>query len=141
MAFIRVIDLGGDSMIENSMKENSTKHNAFLSKQDSEDHINSSMVVALPKQDFSGDMTELDQQIETMIVRGDHMVEGLQKRMIKAFVCKVCGKEAGQKIHMKDHIETYHMEGISIPCNICEKTFRSQKSFNHHNYRIQKFHN
>ena len=131
------------SMKENYMNEDNvaTRHNAFLSKQDSEDHINSSMVVALPKQEFSGDITELDQKIETMITRGENMVEGLQKRMIKAFVCQVCGKEAGQKINMKDHIEAYHLEGISIPCNICEKTFRSRKSFRHHNYRFHTIRN
>ena len=91
--------------------------------------VNSSMAVAIPKQEFSGVMTELDQQIETMIGRGENMVEygRVHKRMNEVFVCQVCGKESGQKINMKDHIEAYHLEGISIPCNICEKTYRSRK--------------
>ena len=93
------------------------------------------MTVALPKLNFSRDMTDFDQQIDTMIARGEHMIEGLQKRLIKAFVCQVCGKEAGQKVHMKDHIEAHHLKGISIPCNLCEKTFRSRNSLRRHNSR------
>ena len=105
----------------------------------SEDQINSSREVALPKQHFSGDMKELGEQIETMIGRGENMVRGSQKQMIKAFVCKVCGKE-GQKTNIKDHIEANHIEGISIPCSLCEKTFRSRDSLRHHYKRSHNQH-
>ena len=119
------------SMIQNYTNV-PTKHDAAISKKESEDHVNYINAVALPKQEYSGDMTELDEKIETMISRGENMVEGLQKRLIKAFVCQVCGKESGQKINMKEHIELYHLEGIDIPCNLCEKTFKSRKSFKRH---------
>ena len=48
-----------------------------------------------------------------------------------AYICKVCGKEG---IHgdMKNHIEANHLEGISIPCNFCDKTSRSRDSLRHH---------
>ena len=62
--------------------------------------VNSSMAVAIPKQEFSGVMTELDQQIETMIGPGENMVEygRVHKRMNEVFVYQVCGKESGQRI-------------------------------------------
>ena len=41
-----------------------------------------------------------------------------------ADVCKVCGKE-GFGRNIKDHIEANHIEGIVIPCSLCNKTFRS----------------
>ena len=44
-----------------------------------------------------------------------------------AYVCKVSGKE-GQGPNIKDHIEANHLEGINLPCNVCEKTFRYKDS-------------
>ena len=34
----------------------------------------------------------------------------------------------GQSIDMQQHIEANHMEGLSIPCNLCDKTARSRHS-------------
>ena len=40
--------------------------------------------------------------------------------MTKAYVCQVCRKE-GQWVNIRDHIETKHIKGISIPAAfICE---------------------
>ena len=47
------------------------------------------------------------------------------------FVCKMCGKTATKKTNIKNHIET-HLEGISYPCTICSKSFRSKNSLNKH---------
>ena len=46
-------------------------------------------------------------------------------------VCKICGKE-GQATAMKDHIEANHLEGVSLPCNVCEKAFRSRQYLRRH---------
>ena len=48
-----------------------------------------------------------------------------------AYRCKVCGKE-GFSTQIKDHIEANHIEGIVIPCNLCDKTFRSRNNFRQH---------
>ena len=45
--------------------------------------------------------------------------------------CKVCGKE-GKGNAIKDHIEANHLEGVVIPCNLCDKTFRSRNGFRQH---------
>ena len=93
-----------------------------------------SMAVSLPKHEFSGDLNELDGKIQTMIGRGENMMKMGTKQMIKAYVCQVCGKE-GALTTIRDHIEANHLEGICIPCNICEKSFRSRHSLRMHNSR------
>ena len=49
----------------------------------------------------------------------------------EAYQCKVCGKE-GKGNAIKDHIEAHHLEGIVLPCDQCEKTFRCRNSFSKH---------
>ena len=109
----------------------STKKISFPSRSYTEDQISSSTAVALPKHQFSGDMKELDELIETMMRRGENMIRQGPTNMIKAYVCQDCGKE-GQRCDIKNHIEANHLEGISIPCSFCEKTFRSRDSLRHH---------
>ena len=91
------------------------------------------MTVAPPKHELSGDMNELDGKIQSMIARGDNMVRH-SNRMIKAYVCQVCEK-SGLKTNIRYHSETNHLEGISKPCNICDKTFRSRMSLRIHQSR------
>ena len=97
------------------------------------------VVVALPKDEFSGGLKDLDEKVNSMIGRSKNMVKYSNNRqMIKAYVCQVCGKE-GLGLQIRDHIEANHLEGISIPCNICNQTVRSrnaltkQKSKHHTN--------
>ena len=71
-------------------------------------------------QDFAGDNNDLDKKVKTMMQISQNLrPNGLQR----AFVCKVCGKE-GHGSTIKNHIEANHLEGINIPCNHCDKTFR-----------------
>ena len=93
-----------------------------------ENHDDSERAVALPKEDFSGDLQELDQKVMSMIVLGQNMTANGKHR---ASVCQVCGKE-GQTSLIKDHIEANHLNGIIIPCNLCEKTFRSRARARNH---------
>ena len=52
----------------------------------------------------------------------------------KLYTCKVCGKE-GQSGDVQKHIEANHLEGISIPCDMCEKTARSRRELTEHKRR------
>ena len=70
-----------------------------------------------------------------MIPRGKHP-NGNPKQAL-SYICKVCGKE-DHFSHMKDHIEGKHMEGLSLPCDCCDKTFSSRHSLRGHK---SKFHN
>merc|ERR1712129_686398 len=42
------------------------------------------------------------------------------------------GNRRAENTEMKNHIEANHLEGFSIPCNYCEKTFRTRNGLRHH---------
>ena len=52
--------------------------------------------------------------------------------------CKLCGKEDTNG-NIRRHIETYHIEGLAIPCKSCEKTFRSRNLLSQHNQKYHKY--
>ena len=54
-----------------------------------------------------------------------------------SYICKVCGKENVRRCIMK-HIENKHVEGISIQCDICGKTFSSRDYLRQHKLRLHK---
>ena len=76
-------------------------------------------------------MQDLDTTVKSMMDTSQNMIRGgnCQK---KAKICKICGKEGGATA-IKNHIEVNHLEGVSIPCNQCEKTFRSRNALTRHN--------
>ena len=52
--------------------------------------------------------------------------------------CKICGKEAisqDAKSNLKRHTQV-HMEGISYPCNLCGKKYRSKQKLRHHEVKF-----
>ena len=58
--------------------------------------------------------------------------------------CTICGKEVVSNHHpttarqrLEKHIET-HLEGLSFPCQLCGKTFRSRNALNIHRTRNHK---
>ena len=78
---------------------------------------------------------QTSKELEVLHEQVKSMMEKTQKNTTdgskKAYVCKVCGKE-GHNINIRDHIEVKHLEGVSLPCNNCEKTFRSRSSLRKH---------
>ena len=81
---------------------------------------------------FSGNVQELDEKCNSM------MEKTLKKNAHgqPLYKCVPCGKEA-KSGDLKKHIEANHIEGTSIPCDFCEKTFRSRDSFGKH---LRHFH-
>ena len=77
----------------------------------------------------SGNLQELDEKLDSMMEKTSKRQKGQP-----LYRCKVCGKEA-KNGDLKKHIEPNHLEGVSIPCSSCEKTFRSRSSLAMHNYR------
>ena len=75
--------------------------------------------VALTTDKFSGGLKELDEKIKSMW-------KLTKKDGHSNYICQICGKECRVNSQIRDHIEVNHIEGISHPCNICEKTFRSR---------------
>ena len=77
---------------------------------------------------FSGDLEELEEMVKSLMEKSQNNYSNGQQ---KAYVCKVCGKE-GMVHHIKNHIEANHLEGVILPCNQCEKTFRCRNSLRNH---------
>ena len=69
---------------------------------------------------LTGELHELDAKIKTMMVRGQNLTSDGKKT---ATVCQFCGKE-GHTTQIRDHIEANHIDGLVVPCNSCEKTYR-----------------
>ena len=87
--------------------------------------------LALPTRTyFSGDLQQLDETVNSMMETSQNLVSN-GKNQFKGKMCKVCGKE-GQKIDIVRHIEAKHLEGVSIPCNHCDKFVRSRDGLRHH---------
>ena len=75
------------------------------------------------------DIQELDLAVRAMMTKSQSMLSNAKNS--KASQCTVCGKE-GWPGSIKDHIEANHMEGVFIPCNFCQKTFRSRAGLRQH---------
>ena len=110
-----------------------SQNGSHFSQTNSEEQISFDTVFPLPKYKFSGDMKELDVKIQSLMCLGENRIRHGAKNTDQAYVCKVCGKES-VKLQIRDHIESKHLEGVSIPCNLCEKTFRTRMALRKHIY-------
>ena len=105
-----------------------------------EDHsqlvpINNPQRISLPNF-VSGDFKELDEKVKSMMEKSQNMIpNGKQANgtpiRVTALICKMCGKE-DTFTHIRNHIEANHLEGISIPCDCCDKTFSTRSSLGIH---------
>ena len=77
--------------------------------------------------DYSEDLKELDEQCNSQMEKTSNKSTNGKP----LYRCQVCGKEE-TNTNMKDHIEANHLEGISIPCKLCQKTFRSRAALRMH---------
>ena len=83
----------------------------------------------------SADLQQLDETVKSMMETSQNMFP-IGKRQERGKKCNVCGKE-GHATDIKRHIEAFHMEGVEIPCNHCDKLFRSRDGLRQH---ISKHH-
>ena len=82
------------------------------------------------------DLQALDEEVKSMMEKGNKMLpNGKQTNgtiMRKtSLICKVCGKE-GFGHQIRDRIEANHLEGLSIPCEYCGRSFSSRSSLGCH---------
>ena len=78
----------------------------------------------------SRNLQELDERVKSMMEKTTKQKQNGTK-MAYVYICSLCGKE-GQGIAIRDHIESNHLDGVSLPCNVCEKTFRSRMILRKH---------
>ena len=86
-------------------------------------------IIALSEQSNNTDLENLDATVKSMMVMTENRL-GPQQRE-KTRICTACGKE-GQMSSIMNHIESVHLSGLQIPCNICGKIFRSRHSLTVH---------
>ena len=87
-----------------------------------------------PKNTVSLNTTEIS-EIDAKLIENLEALDGGQ------FRCRICGKDstgmtrtrtkAERRTNMKNHVET-HLEGLSYPCQLCGKEFRSKNAFSVH---------
>ena len=96
-----------------------------------------SNALVIPKTSIlSPDVQELEETLKTMMETGEKITQDGKKRRVK--VCKVCGKESRDAIDMKRHIESFHLKGVSIPCDLCNTILRSRTALRFHVSRNHK---
>ena len=72
------------------------------------------------------DMTELDEKIQQLMEK----IDGISH-------CKACDYSSRNRTHVKEHVER-HIEGLSYPCQFCDKTFRSRNTLRVHYHSYHK---
>ena len=82
----------------------------------------------------AGDMQALNENINSLMEKSLEKDANGKTR----YRCKECGKESSYSNDIRKHIEATHLEGVSIPCSQCEKTFRSRNSLAVHIHRTHK---
>ena len=86
----------------------------------------------------TSNLQELDDTIKTMMETSENMIK-VGKKHQRAKICKVCGKE-GYSSDIKRHVEANHLEGVSVPCNLCDKILRWRHALSYHISRNRKDH-
>ena len=84
--------------------------------------VKTQKLVAIDSANFEN-IEELDRTINDMIEKVDD--NGSRRR------CIPCGKISSNTTHAREHAET-HIDGLSFPCNYCDKTFRSRPNLRDH---------
>ena len=124
---------GTNQMVSDARTATKENKSTVLNEQRDEVREEENNALAIP---MSGDLQQLDETVKSMMETSQNLVkDGKRERLGK--ICKVCGKE-GHATDIKRHIEANHLEGVCIPCNFCEKTFRSRQSQDKHNLKHHK---
>ena len=78
------------------------------------------------------DVQELDAKVKSLMEKS----QNISSNGSRASTCKVCGKE-GQLVAIRDHIEIKHLEGVSLPCDVCGKICTSRNMLRRHKYQCK----
>ena len=85
--------------------------------------------IPIPSQ-FHWDSEALDAKVKSMMEKCNYLVQS-GKIKTTAYICKVCRRE-GNPSSIRNHIESNHLEGISIPCTFCNKSFKTRVALYQH---------
>ena len=86
-----------------------------------------------PNPDFAIEASQYYEKVQSMMDKSEKTyLNGARRAFYK--ICKVCGKE-GTGGNIKAHIESNHLQGVLIPCNLCNENFASRNSLKLHKSR------
>ena len=90
---------------------------------------NNAKQVAVTNENRNSDnLSDLDEQIRSMITKTEISLGPGKGKLAK---CNICGKEAPYRA-LPRHVEANHLEGVSHSCNICGAISRSRDGLRHH---------
>ena len=72
------------------------------------------------------DLVALDEKVKSLMIKSQNMIQVSSKKEF-AMICKLCQKE-GPNTNIKNHIEANHLEGLVIPCNLCDKVMNTRNA-------------
>jgi len=108
---------------------NSPKNSTGISEKNKKDTFKS-------RGNLKNEVAKINLQDPNYIEEVDKKIEELSDRIDGVWNCKVCGKTSNRKGNFGWHIET-HLEGLSFPCNLCDKILCSRNSLDIH---VRRFH-
>ena len=116
-----------DSKLPTSKTQQTMKETTF------EPHKTGGNALTLPKTSvMSANLQELDETVKAMMETSENMVQrGGGRGQERAKICKICGREGLSHV-IKEHIEVIHLDGVSIPCNLCDKILRTRRDLRRH---------
>ena len=97
-------------------------HSSIIGNNDDDASVGS---LALTSQ-VLGNLQDLEEKTNSMMEKIS-TISPSGKALLRSR-CKVCGKEGSHANDLRKHIEAKHLEGVSLPCDICGKTFRCRIS-------------
>jgi len=83
--------------------------------------------VSMPVDKMSTQNLQLNLKSEELEIKIQEMIEKNEG----VWTCKVCGKTAMHKGHIKEHVEI-HIDGMSHPCPMCSKSYTRSTGLRHH---------
>ena len=81
------------------------------------------------------DLTDLEQKVKSMMEMSENPAPG--KTTGKGRKCKVCGKEGSMQT-INVHIETNHIPGLALSCELCGKVLKSRNMLRYHKLTSHK---
>ena len=123
-------DSEGDSPTPLNEPEQRTRPNNILTNEPA-DNDKSEELALSERPNFVTDLDDLDTKVRSLMITSENVLWRGNKNIGRARICTICGKE-GPVTNIMSHIESNHMAGIAIPCDICGKAFKSRNSLNKH---------
>ena len=123
---------GNDERINDDKIKMNLENDTYIDTVTWIDNVNEKQELSVEKKIISSSSEEREnlEQLDSRVNASFDKIDG-------SFVCKFCSKSFNKVFNVKEHVEI-HFDGLSFPCDKCEKTFRSRKILRNHKNRYHK---